>query len=434
MVLRWQRRGRVGRCRGKSTKGAIAAPFAHLGGFAREPAPTRDPERSAGDRGQQRQRLAAVRDDDGIAELVEELHDRYGDIPQPVLNLIEVAKFRNHARRAGLHDVTLQGNLIRFGPVELPDSKVLRLNRLYPKSLVKPQLRTILVPRPATRPVAGQPLRDQELLQWCTRLIDDVIAEPVATLERLRLVSLDVHFHEVEAWQVAEQVVENDRLHEVAALHRLARADQIRGRIRQRHMQRDDIRTAQHFVERRLDKHHPIAQLDDHAVVRSGLAAFLADVSRLRLGQTIRLQPLAAADTGRLIRAMLDLQGTLPPALLHEIMAVTGGNPYLVEELVHTLVQRGDLAPEGSGWRFRPGATVAVVVASAFEASVSPSTSVSFAASELRSVSCAVSSSVANESATAIGASLTGVIVMLTVALACPPSSETVTVNVSVPL
>ncbi|MEI8407188.1 MULTISPECIES: transcription-repair coupling factor [unclassified Kribbella] len=125
------------------------------------------------------QRLAAVRDEDGIAELVEELHDRYGDIPQAVLNLIEVAKFRNHARRAGLHDVTLQGNLIRFGPVDLPDSKVLRLNRLYPKSLVKPQLRTILVPRPATRPVAGQPLRDQELLQWCTRLIDDVIAEPV---------------------------------------------------------------------------------------------------------------------------------------------------------------------------------------------------------------------------------------------------------------
>ena len=56
---------------------------------------------------------------------------------------------------------------------------MLRLNRLYPKSLVKPQLRTILVPRPATRPVAGQPLRDQELLQWCTRLIDDVIAEPI---------------------------------------------------------------------------------------------------------------------------------------------------------------------------------------------------------------------------------------------------------------
>jgi transcription-repair coupling factor (superfamily II helicase) len=125
------------------------------------------------------QRVAAVREESDLASLVEEFHDRYGDIPQPVLNLLEVARFRSHARHAGLTDVTLQGNLIRFGPVELADSKQLRLNRLYPRSLVKPQLRTILVPRPTTRPVAGQPLRDQELLQWCTRLIDDVIAEPV---------------------------------------------------------------------------------------------------------------------------------------------------------------------------------------------------------------------------------------------------------------
>jgi transcription-repair coupling factor (superfamily II helicase) len=42
--------------------------------------------------------------------------------------------------------------------------------------VVKANLRTILVPRPSTRPVGGQPLRDVELLQWCTRLIDDVIA------------------------------------------------------------------------------------------------------------------------------------------------------------------------------------------------------------------------------------------------------------------
>ncbi|MDX6293124.1 MAG: hypothetical protein QOH50_2199 [Kribbellaceae bacterium] len=125
------------------------------------------------------QRVAAVREESDIAGLVEEFHDRYGEIPAPVLNLLEVARFRSHARRAGLTDVTLQGNLIRFGPVELADSKHLRLNRLYPKSVVKPQLRTILVPRPTTQPVAGQPLRDQELLQWCTRLIDDVIAEPV---------------------------------------------------------------------------------------------------------------------------------------------------------------------------------------------------------------------------------------------------------------
>jgi transcription-repair coupling factor (superfamily II helicase) len=128
------------------------------------------------------QRLAAVRTEDALSELVEELQDRYGDIPAPVANLVEVARFRNRARAAGLTDVTLQASMIRFGPVDLPDSRRLRLNRLYPKSVVKQQLRTILVPRPTTRPVAGQPLRDLELLQWCTALIDDVIAEPAVVV------------------------------------------------------------------------------------------------------------------------------------------------------------------------------------------------------------------------------------------------------------
>ena len=124
------------------------------------------------------QRLAAVRTDETLAELREELQDRYGEVPAPVDNLIEVARFRNRARAAGLTDVTVQGTNIRFGPVELPDSRRMRLNRMYPKSVVKQQLRTILVPRPTTRPVAGEPLRDVELLQWCTTLIDEVIAEP----------------------------------------------------------------------------------------------------------------------------------------------------------------------------------------------------------------------------------------------------------------
>ncbi len=91
-----------------------------------------------------------------------------------------------------------------------------------------------------------------------------------------------------------------------------------------------------------------------------GLASFLADVSRLRLAKTISLQPLSYADTGRMVRAMLDLQETLPPALLPELMTVTEGIPFLVEELLHTLVERGDLQPHGTGWRFRRGTALAV--------------------------------------------------------------------------
>lgn len=94
--------------------------------------------------------------------------------------------------------------------------------------------------------------------------------------------------------------------------------------------------------------------------VTPGLATFLAEVARQRLGKTISLRPLSTADAGRMVRAILDLQESLPAALLHEIMAVTGGIPFLVEELLHTLLEQGVLQPRGRGWRFRRGTALAV--------------------------------------------------------------------------
>jgi transcription-repair coupling factor (superfamily II helicase) len=120
-------------------------------------------------------RLAEVRSDEDVALIREELVDRYGEPPAPVSSLLEVARFRARARAAGLSDVTVQGKYLRFAPVELPDSGVVRLNRLHPKSLVKANLRTILVPRPSTAVVGGTPIRDEALLAWARQVIDTVI-------------------------------------------------------------------------------------------------------------------------------------------------------------------------------------------------------------------------------------------------------------------
>ena len=106
---------------------------------------------------------------------------------RPVSNLIEVARFRVHARRAGLAEIALGGNHVRFAPVELRESQQLRLTRLYPGSLVKPAVRSILVPKPSTARVGGQPLRDLDMLSWCRELVDAVLldgapaARPVTT-------------------------------------------------------------------------------------------------------------------------------------------------------------------------------------------------------------------------------------------------------------
>ena len=117
-------------------------------------------------------RLAAVRTAKEVTEVQEELIDRYGEPPEVVASLLEVARLRARARQAGLTDITVAGNFVRFAPVELPESAQLRLQRLYPKSVVKTPVRTALIPRPRTAPVGGQPLRDEALLAWCREVLD----------------------------------------------------------------------------------------------------------------------------------------------------------------------------------------------------------------------------------------------------------------------
>jgi transcription-repair coupling factor (superfamily II helicase) len=131
-------------------------------------------------------RIAAVDSDADIAAVHAELTDRYGPPPEPVLSLLAVARLRSQARQAGLTDITQQGTHIRFSPVELPDSRQVRVARLYPKTVLKPTVRTMLVPVPRASPGArpsspappGAPLlRDQELLAWCARLVEAVFGE-----------------------------------------------------------------------------------------------------------------------------------------------------------------------------------------------------------------------------------------------------------------
>jgi transcription-repair coupling factor (superfamily II helicase) len=125
-------------------------------------------------------RLAEVRTDEDVAAIREELLDRYGEPPAPVASLLEVARLRARARRAGLTDITLQGKYVRFAPVELPDSGKVRLDRLYPRSILKPGVRTMLVPRPVPTTVGGPPIRDEELLAWVRQVVDSVVdREPV---------------------------------------------------------------------------------------------------------------------------------------------------------------------------------------------------------------------------------------------------------------
>ncbi len=121
-------------------------------------------------------KLSTAATDEAIAAVAEELDDRYGAPPEPVQRLFEVARLRAAARAVGLAEITQQGKYVRFGPVDLADSRQVRLKRLHPGAVLKPGVRTVLVPTPTTSKVGGQPLTGEPLMAWVRRVIDDVLA------------------------------------------------------------------------------------------------------------------------------------------------------------------------------------------------------------------------------------------------------------------
>ncbi|MGH3931229.1 MAG: TRCF domain-containing protein, partial [Pseudonocardiaceae bacterium] len=124
-------------------------------------------------------KIAETVDADGLTAVTDELVDRYGALPPPVVTLLKVARFRQVCRAHGVGEVTVQGSTLRFTPVQLRDSQVVRLNRLYPRAVYKSTLQTLSVPRPTegSDRVGAPPLRDRELLDWCTKLVTGVLSD-----------------------------------------------------------------------------------------------------------------------------------------------------------------------------------------------------------------------------------------------------------------
>jgi transcription-repair coupling factor (superfamily II helicase) len=120
-------------------------------------------------------RIASIAAEADVVAVHDELVDRYGKLPEPVGNLLAVALFRAYAREAGLAEIVLQGNFIKFSQVYLRESQELRLKRVFPGSIVKKQTDHILVPRPKTSGFPAGPVTGLPLLEWCRSLIDGVI-------------------------------------------------------------------------------------------------------------------------------------------------------------------------------------------------------------------------------------------------------------------
>ncbi|WP_309711727.1 transcription-repair coupling factor, partial [Pseudolysinimonas sp.] len=108
--------------------------------------------------------------DDAIDAVAEELADRYGDLPDAVQNLVAISRLRRAAIKAGLSEVVAVGGNLRIAPAELPDSKQLRLKRMYPGAREFAAARALSIPLPQGT--------DAELITWVEGVLTALFAPP----------------------------------------------------------------------------------------------------------------------------------------------------------------------------------------------------------------------------------------------------------------
>jgi transcription-repair coupling factor (superfamily II helicase) len=119
--------------------------------------------------------LAAAIADSDVDAIGEELKDRFGEIPEEALRLLDVAKLRIKAKEMGIKDLALQGKYLKIAPFKISESAQLRIQRLYPGSIVKSVTNTLLIARPtvAAWSQESQKIGDTSLLNW----VNETLAE-----------------------------------------------------------------------------------------------------------------------------------------------------------------------------------------------------------------------------------------------------------------
>ncbi|MEJ6019987.1 transcription-repair coupling factor [Corynebacterium sp. H113] len=125
-------------------------------------------------------KFASAQQFEDIDVVLEELVDRYGQPPIEVQRLAVISRLRIICREFGVHEVQAMGQHIKIGPMELADSKQVRLKRLHPQSTYRAATRTVSVAVPKEgRGLRAKPVRDIALVQWVADFLTGMAGIPV---------------------------------------------------------------------------------------------------------------------------------------------------------------------------------------------------------------------------------------------------------------
>ncbi|MCW4352000.1 transcription-repair coupling factor [Hoyosella sp. YIM 151337] len=132
-------------------------------------------------------KIAAATSDTDLDAAMEELIDRYGPLPEEVKRLLSVARLRLMCRERGLTDVVVAGTQIRLSPITLPDSKQVRLKRLFPAAQYRPATSQIQLPLPrGGRGTPADPrIRDNDVIQFVADFLTSLEGTPKGEMKVL---------------------------------------------------------------------------------------------------------------------------------------------------------------------------------------------------------------------------------------------------------
>lgn len=128
-------------------------------------------------------RLADARELSDIDAIRDELLDRFGPLPAEAERLIRVARLRNYVKSRGITDFAVQGKFVKVAPLIPTESLEMKINRLYPGSIVKSVTKVVMIARPQMaaweQGDSGEELGDTSLLDWAQELAETLLERPI---------------------------------------------------------------------------------------------------------------------------------------------------------------------------------------------------------------------------------------------------------------
>jgi len=126
-------------------------------------------------------RLADAKDDAAINAIREELQDRFGPLPHEAQALLRIAQLRTYVKGHGITDFAVQGRFVKVAPFAPTESMELKINRLYPGSIVKSVTKVVLISRPqsAAWESESDEIGDTSLLDWAFELAQTLLERPI---------------------------------------------------------------------------------------------------------------------------------------------------------------------------------------------------------------------------------------------------------------